>query len=201
MTSAYVIWVDNYNDSWRRGFAKLGRNSYSQNNWTGVALRQGQENIDMSVVKIDGQIVPAMPDDPLLFTQQAVDMILMGSVGPIDRSTIDLHNIETVPSLYDTSLLVAWAPINRVPLKPDPSNKNIPRYYRDVLSQAPDTLGNFHVVGIFEENIGSNEGLASIIKKFYDSQGMEAQDCHRYFAMTADMNIHKRLLRVICDRV
>ena len=185
--------MDNYNDSWRRNFAKIGENSYVEGNWTGVALRQARPDIDMSVSRINGQIIPAMPDNPLIFAEHAIQLILFGSVG---TNNSNVHDVQKIPNLYDSSLLVAWAPINRVPLKPDPTNLNVPQQYRDAMAQSPDTLSNLHVVGIFPENIGSDEGLGSIIRQFYDAQCMADENCDRYFAMSADMNIHKRVLKV-----
>ena len=189
----YVMWIDNYDSMFRTRIANIRENSYRDCHWTGVAVRKHLGNVDVSVVRDHNNgIVPAMPPDPLVFAGRVVEMVLIGSIG---RLTGDGRTVREVPDLYSTSLMVTWG-VDRVPLKPSIRNPNVPQRYRDAIQRAPDSLGNFYALGMIGENIGSNLGLARVMRQFYDSNELGNDSSTRYYAMSMDMNIHKRTLRV-----
>ena len=189
----YVMWIDNYDSMFRTRIANIKQNSYRDCHWTGVAVRKHLGNVDVSVVRDHNNgIVPAMPPDPLVFAGRVVEMVLIGSIG---RLTGDGRTVREVPDLYSTSLMVTWG-VDRVPLKPSIRNPNVPQRYRDAIRRAPDSLGNFYALGMIGENIGSNLGLARVMRQFYDSNELGNDTSTRYYAMSMDKNIHKRKLRV-----
>jgi len=91
--------------------------------------------------------------------------------------------------------MVLWK-ADRVPLKPNISNINLPQRYRDAIRASPESLSNFYPTGIHPENIGSNIGLLKIVKQFSIDKGIQNETSTRYHAVTADMNIHRRIIQV-----
>lgn len=188
-----MIWIDNYDSMFRTRFANIAKEAFRDNHWTGVAVRQHAGSVNMNVVRNDnGEIIPAMPDDPLVYADRALALVLSGSTGPAGGAGVILNK---VPELLSTSLLMTWG-VDRIPLRPSATNPKVPQRYRDAITRAPDSLANFYAVGLMPENIGSNLGLARVLRGFYDDHHLGADKGERYFSFTMDMNIHKRTLRV-----
>ena len=46
------------------------------------------------------------------------------------------------------------------------------------------------------ENIGSNDGLARILRQFYEDRYMGTNGCSKYSTLTVDVNIFDRMMKV-----
>ena len=193
VAGSFVFWVDNYDSMFRTRFANIKSNSFRDCHWTGIAVRKHLGNVAMNVIRDNANvIVPAMPPDPLVYAGRVVQMLLLGSIGTLNGNGV---NVTDVPDLYSASLMMTWG-VDRVPLKPSIRNPNVPQMYRDAIRRAPDSLGNFYALGMSGENIGSNLGLARVMRQFYDQYGFGNDTGDRYYALSMDMNIHKRTMRV-----
>jgi hypothetical protein len=138
-------------------------------NWAGTAVRpyKGSLNISMGLLR-DGNhnIIPVMPPELCSVTamKYVCKLIVYNTMAFNVRQRSGDHNTSP-PSLYDSSLMVLWK-ADRVPLKPNISNINLPQRYRDAIRASPESLSNFYPTGIHPENIGSNIGLLKIVKQF-----------------------------------
>lgn len=198
--------MDNYDAQFRHSKASLDRAQHANINWTGVAVRQymGQDFIDDSLVHdADGAIVPVMPDD--LLAPDNVQAIFQFIVEHTQLTATQAHALNRFPiegmrtfkPLYATSLLKTWEP-DRVPLKPNINNPNVPEEFKDAIRRSPDTLANFYPKAIVNENPASQEGLINLLKEYFTKNVTSAGRGlpQRYFNLTCDENLYKRLMRV-----
>lgn len=204
--SIHVTWMDNYDAQFRHSKASLSRAQFKNINWTGVAVRQymGDEIIDDALVRnANGEIFPAMPDNFL--TEENVEAIykfLINETQPHPAEIIveNQQRIEGMlqfKSLYPSSMLKHWQP-DRVPLKPNVNNANVPEKYKAAIRKSPDTLANFYPKAIVNENPASQEGLINLIKDYFNTKvtSNNTQFPQRYLNLTCDENLYKRAMRV-----
>ena len=163
--------------------------------WTGIAVRpyKGAVEVSMKVKRRNNEVVPAMPKLADLWTDMdaITDVIILATASEIPNSTS-----QQIPAeMLDTSLYVQWG-ADRVPLKP---NKNVvPLKYKAAVESSPDTLENFHPKGLIEHNVGSNEGLARVIRHLYDEHKMwTVLGSPNYVALNVDINIFYRTMKVL----
>jgi hypothetical protein len=97
---------------------------------------------------------------------------------------------------YDNSL-VARYDVRTVPLKID--GKRFPDMNCTV-NHARSKMSIVYPQELIGTNIGSNRGLLSVIRKYYDEYNMAGAqgDCVRYLSMNVDENIFWRVLKVTC---
>ena len=195
----YVEWWDNFNANYRRKFANIEKVCFTMCNWTGTAVRpyKGARPISMELHRdVNQNIVPIMPPDLFLSSSmKEVCKLIVNNTMTFNLQQRSSEYNKNPPPLYDTSLMVIWK-ADRVPLKPDTDNINLPQRYKDAIRANPNSLGNFYPTGIQPENIGSNLGLLKIVKQFSIDKGIQTETCTRYHVVTADMNIHRRIIQV-----
>jgi hypothetical protein len=155
--------------------------------WSCVAYKKFpyQERVSMNhMLTIMGEVIPAMPMFPFELMDDLVKFMVLTTQGPEGSM---LH-------LYNDSLMVAWE-ASSVPLA---GNQDMmPEPYRSSTAAANDRMDNLYPRGLERENIGSNKGLALIMRRFYDDRKMGTPDCKVYSALSVDVNIFDRMLKVI----
>ena len=176
----HVIWIDNFSKILSRAIPSEQKGLYTSALWTGVAAFSGNTaDIDDSVrVDNQGDIVPAMPDNLL----QYKDAVASGV-----RATMRKGQF-----LYTDSLCNQYD-VRTIPPKMD--CKRFPALC-GVVDDGSSTLNSVHPVDMLPQNIGSNRGLISIIRSFYENYKMDTEDCDRYLTINADENIFWRILKV-----
>ena len=170
---------------YRIKIADMRRTNLADCLWTGVAIRKytGDAKVSMACISDGSFHVDAMPSYPL------------GRLG-ILLSTMEELCSEggEMKNLFETSKLVKWG-VNRIPIVP--MTVNMPPKAKDSLSKGPVRLNHFIPKGLLRLNIGSNEGLARIIKIHIEDSGIGATPKPKiYKAVVADLNIFDRIIKV-----
>lgn len=181
---SHVLWLDNFSKFVARTIPSQERSTFSSCLWTGVALSQFQTEHISDNIKFDvgGSVVPAMPPDLLMCSQQVVQ----GLTQTLNEGFL----------YYDRSL-VAQYDVRSIPLKID--GKRFP----EVASTVDHDRNKMSIVfpqKLVGKNIGSNRGLISLIRQYYDDYNMSGEDgsCERYLNINVDENIFWRILKVPC---
>lgn len=179
-----MVWMDNYSKQWRTRMVGLSSEAMKRCLWTCVAYKSFSFVVRMDH-KIDrhGVVVPAMPTDPFLAFADLSRFIKLTTQGLGGE----------MPLLFDKSLMTEWG-ANRLPLAGDLNL--IPEPYRSSTAAANDRSDDLYPRGLERENIGSNDGLARILRRFYEDRGMGTIGCSKYSALTVDVNIFDRMMKV-----
>ena len=155
--------------------------------WTGVAIRQyaGSVPVDMSCVHFGGYFVPAMPTNPWSKVKDVLTMLDMLCTTGGNMSM-----------LFEGSKMHNWG-VNTIPITP--STHNLPAHVMTRLATTPTRLHNFYPKGLLPHNIGSNEGLAKVMRILMQDMGLEPPGAPptQYSAMLSDINIFDRVIKVI----
>ena len=126
----------------------------------------------------DGTVLPAMPDDITEFQDDvlnAVQYIVNNSRKYYDDSLVLKYDVRNVPPKIDT--------------------KRFP-HLAHVVDHPKNTLHNVHPVELTNANVGSNEGLVSIMLDVLRNDGMLNGTCTKYTMLNLDENIYWRVLKV-----
>ena len=154
--------------------------------WTGVAIRQyaGTLAVDMRCVYSSGYFVPAMPINPWAKMKDVLDML--------DALCTTAGNMSM---LFEGSKMHVWG-VNTIPITP--ATHNLPAEVQTRLATTPTRLHNFYPKGLLPHNIGSNEGLAKVIRIQMQDMGLEPPGAPptKYSAMLSDINIFDRVIKV-----
>lgn len=136
---------------------------------------------DLCRVDQNGDVVPAMPNSILACSTQVIQEI----------SSLAVESVR----YYDISL-VARYDVRSVPLKIDGER------FADVegiVNHARSKMAIVHPLKLVGKNIGSNRGLISVIRDYYNDYNMSGEngDCERYLNINVDENIYWRILKVM----
>jgi hypothetical protein len=178
--------MDNFSKMWRMRMIGLSEEAMKNCLWSCVAYKKFpyQDRVSMNHMHTrSGEVIPAMPMWPFDLMDVLVKFMLQATQAP-DGSM--LH-------LYNDSLMVAWEAAS-VPLAGNLAS--MPEPYRSSTAAANDRMDNLYPRGLEKENIGSNKGLALILRRFYDDRKMATPHCKRYSALSVDVNIFDRMLKV-----
>ena len=151
--------------------------------WTGEAFRAytGTVPVSMSIMYNEGDIVPAMPDD-LFDKESEFKVCWKGALADL--------------TYHAKSKLVKWS-IRTVPIKPDATLAVEKIRWRNALKSDCSSLKTLYPHCIIRKNIGSNKGLAEIMRDHYTSNGQDVEGkCDKYSAFIVDENIYMRILKV-----
>ena len=154
--------------------------------WTGVAVRKyaGSVPIDMRCVHSDGYFVPAMPLNPWSKMKDVLTMLdtLCSTAGRMSM-------------LFEGSKMNVWGVIT-IPITP--STHNLPAEVLARLATTPARLHNFYPKGLLPHNIGSNEGLAKVMRIQMQDMGLLPPGAPptKYSVMLSDINIFDRVIKV-----
>lgn len=141
----------------------------------------GSTNVSMELMKQEeNEVIPAMPDDPFDMTPQFTRMLVK------HRLRDDYH---------EQSFIARWR-VSNIPVKPL-RHRVDDEQYREALANKWDRTNVMHPQALIRENIGSNMGLARIMRSHYVEKGQHQEDvCQEYTAFNADLNIFERMLKV-----
>ena len=157
--------------------------------WTGVAIRQyaGSVPVDMRCVHFGGYFVPAMPTNPWMKVRDVLTMLDM-------LCTTDGN----MAMLFENSKMHFWG-VNTIPITP--ATHNLPADVMTRLRTTPTRMHNFYPKGLLPHNIGSNEGLAKVMRILMQDMGLEpaGAPATKYTAMLSDINIFDRVIKVTCS--
>ena len=97
--------------------------------------------------------------------------------------------------LFEVSKMHVWG-VNTIPITP--ATHNLPAEVQTRLATTPTRLHNFYPKGLLPHNIGSNEGLAKVIRIQMQDMGLEPPGAPptKYSAMLSDINIFDRVIKV-----
>lgn len=185
----HVVWMDNFDKTYYRKVPLMRSGTLSACYWTGIAYRRVEGDIDCAL-RYDAAdaLVHGMPQDPF-----APDII--GSVTNLMLLRVPADG--QMPNLLETSMWSRWD-VNVVPVKPD--LKRIPREDRKLkprIAAAALNLKEFFPCRLALDNIGSNKGLARLMKAHHDEYKMNTEvGVGRYLVMTVDCNIFDRIVKV-----
>lgn len=153
--------------------------------WTCVAYKRFAypAQVSMDHILASNKVIPAMPTDPFRAMDDLVNMMKGWTQG---------HDGEML-FLYDGSLMTLWG-ANQVPIK---GNLDLmPEPFKSSTAAANDRSDDLYPRGLERENIGSNDGLACVLRRFYEERHMGTDACTKYSAFTADVNIFDRCMKV-----
>jgi hypothetical protein len=181
----HTRWVDNFSKAIGRQLPNIEIGTWADCLWSGVALKKytGLSNITMDLLHdVNGDIVPAMP-------RQLTDN---GAV----ETAMQLFTSNTITLEYYATSMVTQFSVQNVPLKPLWFNVTNPKWKAFLKSEA-DLLSNMYPQSLLALNIGSNLGLARIMRNHYVSEGQDVEGkCLRYTAFNSDIDIFNRILKV-----
>ena len=177
-----MIWVDNFSKTMARSVPTLTRDVYSSMLWTGMAVFASSETNSFDcTVKLDdnNNVISAMPSNLCDYRNSVTD---------------GLRFVHSQGRSFFQDSLVHQFGVNNVPMKIMDADD----VARNQHSGADHSMGLLHPYQIIDKNIGSNIGLASILRHdFYDPMGMGTDECKRYVCLNLDENIFWRSLKVV----
>ena len=180
---AYVQWWDNFSKFQARQVPTIKKDIFASCLWTGVTVNEYTgPPVDVAVRNDDnGQVIPAMPED--LFVYE--DIMLQG-----------IHEIyDEGRERYDKSLVKRYDVVN-VPLKVD--TKRFPEL-AETMNSAKNTTKHINPFKLIKHNIGSNLGLATILREYQEDQKMSLHGVvENYSTVNTDENIFYRGMKVCC---
>ena len=174
-----VRWLDNFSKMFRKQIPDSAH-VYNSCLWTGTAIFIC-EDISIStdlILRPDGSILPGMPDDITEFRDAVVEAVT--------------YIIDNSRSYYDQSLVLKYD-VRNIPPKVD--TKRHPHLH-SVIEHKKNTLRNVHPIELTNANIGSNDGLISLMKEMMVNDGMLNGTCTKYVMLNFDENIYWRALKV-----
>ena len=175
----HILWIDNFSKFMSRSVPSISKDIFASCLWTGVSVYTSNDpDISDKIRYNDGNMIKAMPDNILDNARVVMD-------------TLD-YILEQPRNYYDTSLVKQYS-VNTIPPKIDP---NLYPEVKEDMEKSPHTLDTVKPKELLSENIGSNRGLLTILKKFYDDNGMGDGTCDRYITFNVDENIYFRILKV-----
>jgi hypothetical protein len=176
-----MLWVDNFSKNRGYSVPNVDRGVYASCLWTGASVFRCEDQTisDSVVLCANGSVRPAMPEN-ILERQEAVALtvqsVLREDYMLFDDSLVNKYDVRTIPLKVDTQKFPEIAHIIDHPM---------------------NSLDNVYPAGLMDINIGSNRGLAIILRKMYTEHGMEpGGSCDRYLSLNVDENIFWRTLKV-----
>ena len=185
----HTVWLDNFSKIYGCRFPNIDKGAWTNCLWTGIALHKylGATRVTMDIIRdANGNDVPAMPDN--VFAMVA----MLQEVWMAYKATLDYRR---------HSLVSKWK-VSCVPLKPQA--ENMPEgIWKQAIEQDVNTLRPLYPKAILPINIGSNLGLARIMRSHYIDNHQDVVEtrrdprpCGKYTAFNADIDIFRRTLKV-----
>ena len=180
MEKPHVIWMDNFSKFMARSIPSCDKDIFSTCLWTGVSIFETSLPLDADKVVYDDnqQFVRAMP---LNLFEQTSNII----------NTLQYVNDQS-RSYYPQSYVFKYE-INSIPLKVRRGqHPDIDQMYES----KPHSLHQVMPFDLKDINIGSNRGLAVLMRQLFEEHKMDTSECKRYITINADENIYYRVLKV-----
>jgi len=179
----HVRWMDNFSKFIARQVPTTGNGIFSSCLWTGVAVFEcdpNQDNMfDMQIKhRPDGGLLPAMPDTLFKHTHRIVaglKLILEDSRNYFDQSLVLKYDVRSIPLKVNTKLFPEMA---------------------DTVEDKRNTTAIVYPVQLIDNNIGSNQGLVTLLRQLMEQLGMHDNTCTHYEILNVDENIYWRTMKV-----
>ena len=180
---AHVLWVDNFSKVFRKSIPTSSTGTYNSCLWTGyAAFVVDDDRVKTSILKNHrGQIVQGMPTDPcdaerVIQVIDGLQYVHADMRSYYDGSTVKRFDVRNVPPKIDTKRHIDMKHIVE-----DPKN----------------STQNVHPLKLFKKNIGSNEGLISVLSDIAATYGLINNTCSDYVILNVDENIYWRIMKVL----
>ena len=183
MKEPHVLWVDNFSKVFRKSIPTVDRGTYNSCLWTGYAAFVIKDSIVQTSLLTDHnrQIIYGMPND----------LCSVDGVRRVKEGIAHVHS--DIRSHYERSLVLQYDICN-IPPKID---TKVHVDMKDVVDHKKNSTENVHPVKLFKKNIGSNEGLVSVLSDIAVTYGMVDGSCNDYVMLNVDENIYWRIMKVI----
>ena len=180
---AHVLWVDNFSKVFRKSIPTSSTGTYKSCLWTGyAAFIVDDDRVNTTIITNHrGLPVHGMPSDPC--DAERVTEVVAGLQyvhadmrSYYDSSTVKRFDVRNVPPKIDTK--------RHIEMKrsvDDPKN----------------STQNVHPLKLFKKNIGSNEGLISVLSDIAATYGLINNTCSDYVILNVDENIYWRIMKVL----
>ena len=183
-TQPHTVWVDNFSKNIAWQLPKIEHGVYKPCLWTGFALKLFTQQPDLDMyLKRDalGNIIPAMPDNPLPYKQSLVALYRK------NEKAVGMKQLET-------SYVQRWA-VNNVPLKP--LVVNVPAQYHAALA-ITESIHNLYPEKLVDLNPGDNGDTMKVFKGMLDEKlaAQAAGEPATYTMINLDMDIYDKALKV-----
>ena len=185
-----MTWYDNFTKLYHKNVPSFKRGEYAAALWTGFGHHLPTTPVlDAMELMFDseGDLVPAMPsslfDDEL---KQGVMRWLQKFNPPGQTPTLHSDSICEVLDIRSVHVKI------RPDASPDPNHVLFKNY-----NQRSVSMDTFVPGGIAKWNVGSNNGLAMLLKRELDKTKVDdPQNPTKYRMIFADVNIFERLMKV-----
>jgi hypothetical protein len=181
--TAHTVWIDNFSKFKAIQLPSISKGTWKSMLWTGRALRQCRSDIDTSIMKDDGLVVPAMPDDLFQYAASFVNVYTA-------------QNATTEHDQYDKCMATVLK-IRNNPVRPDPALLHNHKHKTAVVERH-DSLKNLFPTNIFAENIGENRSFLRIFRRHYEEKSQDSDQAVKYTTFNTDIDIFNRLIKVCC---
>ena len=162
----HTVWIDNFSKrAVGVGIPSIRDGSWKECLWTGVALREytGPDPVSMDLLQDEkGYLVPAMPSIERLW---ACETEL--------KNTWARHIVNL--DFMNDSFSVKWG-LDCVPIKLNPESVTSP-LVRAAATGTHQNLDTLHPKELLKYNIGSNVGLARVLRLHYDNKKQQGNGC------------------------
>lgn len=177
--NTFILWVDNFSKFLARSIPSLHSDVYSSCLWTGMAAFKCTQRYDMRIkYQVNGDVIAAMPDD-ILSTKSdvttAITYIIQNQRAYYNNSTVRQYDVRNIPPKIDT--------------KAHP-------HLADTIGAKHNSTHTVHPVKLLDHNIGSNQGLITVLRQIYEQKNMHLDSCENYMLLNVDENIYWRILKV-----
>jgi len=178
----HIQWWDNFSKFFANNVPTLKKDIFSSCLWTGVTVNEYSGppvSIEVVYDAESGNVVPAMPSNILDYKNE-----VNNSITQYYRSDCSFF-LESMVYIYS---------IHSIPLTIDV--KKFPEM-KDQITSDKNSTKYIHPSNLVKQNIGSNRGLLSILRKFQEDHKMQYDNvCDNYQTLNVDENIYFRILKV-----
>ena len=180
---AHVLWVDNFSKVFRKSIPTSSTGTYNSCLWTGyAAFIVDDDRVNTTIITNHrGLPVHGMPSDPC--DAERVTEVVAG----LQYVHADMR------SYYDSSTVKRFD-VRNAPPKLD--TKRHIKMKRSV-DDPKNSTQNVHPLKLFKKNIGSNEGLISVLSDIAATYGLINNTCSDYVILNVDENIYWRIMKVL----
>ena len=180
----HVLWVDNFSKVFRKSIPTTSTGTYNSCLWTGYAAFVVDDHRVNTALITDrrGLLIHGMPLEPC--NEETVIQVNEGLKW--------VHN--TMRSYYDVSTVKRYD-VRNVPPKIDTKRH---AEMKITIEDQKNSLHNVHPLKLFKKNIGSNEGLISVLSDICSTYGITNSTCSDYLILNVDENIYWRIMKVLC---
>lgn len=176
--------MDNFSKVIPMKIPNMDKGTYSSCLWAGFALRSysgDDEKLSLDIQVVDGEIQPAMPSLQQLLNEKKS---IFNELKAVDEIGI-AHFSDSLCEKYN---------IRSVLLRPYVNQRQQPELYKK-LQNATNSMQYLHPEKLVKTNVGSNRGLLKIMRDLLDEA--QASRPRRYKVINADINIFKRIVKVL----